>query len=143
MSLSFTLPPFPLRIPPPESQLTRPTSQSTSRYARAPSSLHYSHSPTTQWLSQLYGQPSYHRLNHPPAALIRPYPPHRKSVRHTIIKPSPPSSSSHALAICNIPAGFGFGGLNSRVTMGANVFPGRKVCSKCVTGPLDTPQQAT
>ena len=60
-------------------------------------------------------------------------------IKHTIIKPSPPSSNSHALAICRIPAGSGFGGLNSRVTMGANVFPGRKVCSKCITGPLDTP----
>ena len=60
------------------------------------------------------------------------------AVRHTIINPSPPSSNSHVLAICRMPAGSGFGGLNSLVTMGANVLPGRNVCSRCITGPLVT-----
>jgi hypothetical protein len=58
----------------------------------------------------------------------------------TMIRLSPPSSSSHALAICKIPCGSGFGGLNSRVTMGAKVRPGRCVWSRCVTGPLHTHQ---
>ena len=43
--------------------------------------------------------------------------------------------------MCNIPAGSGFGGLNSLVTMGANVLPGRNFCSKCITGPLETSQR--
>lgn len=138
LPLPFTLPPASLQIRPPEPRSAHPMYQSTSRYVRAPSGLHYSHSPTTPWPYQLCGQPSYHRLNRPPAAFIKPYALRLGSVRHTMIKPSPPSSSSHALAICRIPAGSGLGGLNSRVTIGANVLPGRKVCSKCVTGPLDS-----
>lgn len=55
---------------------------------------------------------------------------------HTIINPFPPSSNPHALAICNIPSGLGFGGRKSRVTIGANVLPGKKFWRRCITGPL-------
>ena len=76
----------------------------------------------------------------PTCLFIKPYfLPHVSHVRHTMIKPSPPSSSSHALAMCKIPAGSGFGGLNSLVTIGAKVLPGRNVCKRCVTGPLYEP----
>ena len=137
-SLFNFLPPPP-QIPALESQSAHLISQSISQYAHAPSTLRCSHSPTAESRHQLCGQPSYHQLNRPPASLSTVVTSALQVASHTIIKPSPPSSNSHALAICRIPAGSGFGGLNSRVTMGANVFPGRKVCSKCITGPLITP----
>lgn len=54
----------------------------------------------------------------------------------TIINPSPRSSNPHSRATCKIPAGSGFGGRKSRVTIGAKVLSGRNVCRRCVTGPL-------
>ena len=47
-------------------------------------------------------------------------------------------STPHALAMCRIPAGEGFGGRNSRVTMGwkAEMWEGRWVLRRWVTGVL-------
>ena len=58
------------------------------------------------------------------------------AIPRTMIRLSPLSSNCQALAICKIPAGSGFGGRKSLVTMGAKVFRGRNVCRRCVTGPL-------
>lgn len=44
-----------------------------------------------------------------------------------------PPTESHSR---KIPLGSGFGGRNSLVTMGAKIFPGKNVSSRCVTGPL-------
>ena len=60
-----------------------------------------------------------------------------------MIKLSPRSSRPHSLAMCKIPAGSGFGGRNSRVTIGAKVFPGRKVWRRWFTGPLNLRGQQT
>lgn len=54
----------------------------------------------------------------------------------TIIRLFPPSSNPHVDAICKIPAGCGFGGRNSLVTMGPNSCPPRKVDRRWVTGVL-------
>ena len=61
---------------------------------------------------------------------------HYKVAGRTMISPAPLSSKSHALAMCKIPAGSGFGGWKSRVMIGAKVLPGRWVERRCVTGPL-------
>lgn len=39
--------------------------------------------------------------------------------------------------MCKIPAGSGLGGRKSRVTIGANVLPGRNSWRRCITGPLE------
>ncbi len=59
--------------------------------------------------------------------------------RRTIMSPLPRFSSSipHERAICNMPAGSGFGGRNSRVMIGWKVLPSRNVVRRWLTGVLD------